>query len=90
MRSILRFKTLTRCAVGSRLGHPSQWLPSGSEGDIAYRGPGHMLGHLGQPELTAELFIADGFSPSGDLGVMDTDGYVRVPAGRKTSSFEVA
>jgi acyl-CoA synthetase (AMP-forming)/AMP-acid ligase II len=53
-------------------------LPNGSEGDIAYRGPGHMLGYLGQPELTAELFTADGFSLSGDLGVMDTDGYVRV------------
>jgi acyl-CoA synthetase (AMP-forming)/AMP-acid ligase II len=55
-----------------------QSLPSGSEGDIAYRGPGHMLGYLGQPELTAELFTADGFSLSGDLGAMDADGYVRV------------
>lgn len=53
-------------------------LPPGHEGDIAYRGPGHMLAYLGQPELTAELFTDQGFSRSGDLGVMTEDGYVRV------------
>jgi len=53
-------------------------VPAGSEGDIAYRGPTHMLGYLGRPDETAELFTPDGYSRSGDLGVMDADGYVRV------------
>lgn len=53
-------------------------LPPGAEGDIAYRGPSHMIEYLGNPEETAALFTADGFSRSGDLGVMTDDGYVRV------------
>ena len=52
--------------------------PRGEEGDIAYRGPSHMLGYLNRPEDTAELFTPGGFSRSGDLGRMDADGYVRV------------
>ncbi len=53
-------------------------VPRGSEGDIAYRGPSHMIEYLNRPEDTAELFTPEGFSRSGDLGVMDADGYVRV------------
>jgi cyclohexanecarboxylate-CoA ligase len=53
-------------------------LPRGTEGDVAYRGPSHMIEYLGNPEETAALFTPDGFSRSGDLGVMDEDGYVRV------------
>ncbi|SNT12224.1 AMP-binding protein [Rhodococcoides kyotonense] len=53
-------------------------LPRGTEGDIAYRGPSHMIEYLNRPEDTAELFTPEGFSRSGDLGVMDDDGFVRV------------
>jgi cyclohexanecarboxylate-CoA ligase len=53
-------------------------LPRGQEGDIAYRGAMNLLEYISQPEATAEMFTADGFSKSGDLGVMDADGYVRV------------
>ncbi len=53
-------------------------VPRGAEGDIAYRGPSHMVEYLNRPVDTAELFTADGFSCSGDLGVMDDMGYVRV------------
>lgn len=61
--------------VVDELGAP---VPAGEEGDIAYRGPSHMLGYLNRPEETAELFTPAGFSRSGDLGRMDADGYVRV------------
>jgi cyclohexanecarboxylate-CoA ligase len=50
----------------------------GQEGDIAYRGAMHMLEYLGNEAETAALFTPDGFSMSGDLGVMDDDGFVRV------------
>jgi cyclohexanecarboxylate-CoA ligase len=53
-------------------------VPRGQEGDIAYRGPMHMLEYIGNPAETAALFTPEGFSRSGDLGVMDADGYVRV------------
>jgi acyl-CoA synthetase (AMP-forming)/AMP-acid ligase II len=53
-------------------------VPVGEEGDIAYKGPSHMLGYLGRPAETAELYTPAGFSRSGDLGRSDADGYVRV------------
>jgi cyclohexanecarboxylate-CoA ligase len=53
-------------------------VPRGTEGDIAFRGASNLLGYIGQPAATAEMFTADGFSKSGDLGVMDAGGYVRV------------
>jgi acyl-CoA synthetase len=53
-------------------------VPRGTEGDVAYRGPSHMIEYLGNPEETAALFTPAGLSRSGDLGVMDGDGYVRV------------
>jgi cyclohexanecarboxylate-CoA ligase len=53
-------------------------VPRGEEGDIAFRGPSHMLEYFNDPEQTALLFTEDGFSRSGDLGRMTEDGYVRV------------
>jgi acyl-CoA synthetase (AMP-forming)/AMP-acid ligase II len=53
-------------------------VPRGAEGDIAYRGPAHMIEYLANPEETAALFTTGGFSRSGDLGKMTADGYVRV------------
>ena len=53
-------------------------VPRGTEGDIAYWGPSHMIGYLGDQAETEALFTPDGLSRSGDLGVMDADGYIRV------------
>jgi acyl-coenzyme A synthetase/AMP-(fatty) acid ligase len=53
-------------------------VPRGTEGDIAYRGPAHMIEYLANPTETVALFTKEGFSKSGDLGVMTEDGYVRV------------
>ncbi|MGW1026772.1 AMP-binding protein [Streptomyces sp. NPDC002577] len=53
-------------------------VPRGQEGDIAYRGAMNSLEYINQPEETAAMYTADGFSRSGDLGTMDEDGYVRV------------
>jgi cyclohexanecarboxylate-CoA ligase len=53
-------------------------VPRGSEGDIAYRGAMNCLEYVEQPEETAANYVDDGFHRSGDLGVMDQDGYVRV------------
>jgi acyl-CoA synthetase (AMP-forming)/AMP-acid ligase II len=58
--------------------HDGKEVPRGVEGDIAYRGPAHMIEYLANPAETAALFTKDGFSKSGDLGKMTDEGYVRV------------
>ncbi|HIG40347.1 MAG: AMP-binding protein [bacterium] len=58
-------------------GHGAMQQP-GVEGDLCYRGPGHMVKYFRQSELTAELFTEDGFSRSGDLGTINEAGYLRV------------
>ncbi|MFZ0227428.1 MAG: cyclohexanecarboxylate-CoA ligase, partial [Mycobacterium sp.] len=58
--------------------HNGNEVPRGVEGDIAYRGPAHMVEYLANPAETAALFTKDGFSKSGDLGKMTDDDYVRV------------
>lgn len=54
-------------------------LPPGVEGEIctreAFPGSQHMKGYYKKPELTAET-IKDGWLHSGDLGLMNEDGYV--------------
>jgi acyl-CoA synthetase (AMP-forming)/AMP-acid ligase II len=60
------------------LGPGDEILPPGQEGEIAFRGSMVFLGYVGEPEKTAESFTADGYSKSGDLGVLDADGYLRV------------
>ena len=53
-------------------------VAQGEQGDIAYKGPMHMLEYINNADETRKLFTPDGHSRSGDLGVMDPDGYVRV------------
>ena len=53
------------------------------EGEEASRGPNVFLGYLGDPELTSSVLDADGWYYSGDLCVMDTEGYIRI-TGRLT------
>lgn len=50
----------------------------GVEGDIAYKGPSHMLGYWHNEPETEALFTPEGYSRSGDLGFMNEEGYVRV------------
>jgi cyclohexanecarboxylate-CoA ligase/acyl-CoA synthetase len=53
-------------------------LPAGAEGDVVQRGPGVMLGYWNDPERTAATFDAQGWCHSGDLGRLDSDGYLRI------------
>ena len=50
----------------------------GSAGEIAVRGPQVMAGYWQRPEETAKVMTADGFFRTGDIGVMDERGYVRI------------
>jgi fatty-acyl-CoA synthase len=53
-------------------------VPIGEPGDICARGYAVMKGYWGDPQRTAETVDEDGWLHSGDLGVMDGEGYVKV------------
>ncbi len=49
----------------------------GEMGEVAARGDNVMMGYYGEPEQTAAFFkTGDGWGLSGDIGVMDSDGYI--------------
>ncbi|WP_333619737.1 AMP-binding protein [Dietzia sp.] len=52
-------------------------LPIGEAGEMCTRGYSVMLGYWGQPEKTAEA-VVDGWMHTGDIAVMDAEGYVQV------------
>jgi acyl-CoA synthetase (AMP-forming)/AMP-acid ligase II len=52
--------------------------PIGASGEICIKGPQVMVGYYNQPEETAAAFTADGFMRTGDIGVMDEQGYVKI------------
>jgi fatty-acyl-CoA synthase len=53
-------------------------VPRGATGELCTAGYGVMLGYWDDPEKTAEAIDADGFMHTGDLAVMDQDGYLRI------------
>ena len=50
----------------------------GQAGEIAIRGPQVMAGYWNRADETAKVMTADGFFKSGDVGVMDANGYVKI------------
>jgi fatty-acyl-CoA synthase len=52
-------------------------VPRGEIGEIVHRSPQVMLGYYNDPERTAEAF-RNGWFHSGDLGIMDEEGYLYV------------
>ncbi|PAT43066.1 long-chain-fatty-acid--CoA ligase [Vandammella animalimorsus] len=53
-------------------------VPLGTPGEIAIKGPQVMQGYWQRPDETAKVMTADGFFRSGDIGVMNEQGYVRI------------
>lgn len=53
-------------------------LPQGESGEICIRGPNVMTGYYNQPAENALAFTADGFMRTGDIGIMDAQGYTRI------------
>jgi long-chain acyl-CoA synthetase len=51
-------------------------LPPGEQGELCLAGPNVMPGYWNRPEETAEVLGADGFLHTGDVGIMDAEGYV--------------
>jgi len=53
-------------------------LPLGETGEICIKGPNVMSGYYEQPEETSRAFTPDGFMRTGDVGVMDMQGFTRI------------
>ncbi|MDP2037909.1 MAG: AMP-binding protein [Ignavibacteria bacterium] len=67
-------------------GKPMLWMQvkidepdtKNGEGEILIKGPNVMKGYYKDPEKTEAVFTKDGWFKSGDLGVLDTDGYLYI------------
>jgi len=53
-------------------------VPRGPPGELCTRGYSVMLGYWGEPERTAEVIDAARYMHTGDLAVMDDEGYIDV------------
>jgi acyl-CoA synthetase (AMP-forming)/AMP-acid ligase II len=53
-------------------------LQQGESGEICIRGPNVMVGYYKQEEETRKAFTSDGFMRTGDVGIMDEEGYFRI------------
>ena len=62
--------------------------PAGDVGEILFRGPAVMKEYLDDPETTAKTLSADGWLRSGDLGMLDDAGRLRI-VGRLKDMFIV-
>jgi long-chain acyl-CoA synthetase len=55
-----------------------QEVALGQSGEIAIKGPQVMAGYWQRPDETAQVMTADGYLKSGDMGVMDEQGFIRL------------
>ena len=53
-------------------------VPIGEPGEICVAGPLIMQGYLNKPEKTKEAIDADGYMHTGDVGIMDEDGFIQI------------
>ena len=68
-------------------------VPAGERGEICARGPQVMVGYWNRPDETAQVMTPDGFFRTGDIGVMDDQGRVKIVDRKKdmisVSGFKV-
>ncbi len=58
-------------------------LPPGQVGELLVRGESIMKGYFGHPEATSEVIDKDGWYASGDLALIDGNGYLQIKGRKK-------
>ena len=58
------------------LDDPARRVPNGERGELVVRGPNVMRGYWQRPADTDAVTTPDGWLRTGDVGIMDADGYV--------------
>jgi long-chain acyl-CoA synthetase len=80
----------TDISIRDEQGHEQ---PLGEQGEVCARGPQVMAGYWRRPDETAQAMTADGFFRTGDIGVMDSQGRVKIVDRKKdmisVSGFKV-
>ena len=70
-----------------------QDVPVGTSGEICIKGPNVMQGYYNKPEENAKTFTADGYMRTGDIGIMNSDGFTHIVDRKKdmiiVSGFKV-
>lgn len=80
----------TECKVIDEQG---KTLPDGEEGELCVRGPQVMKGYWDQPEETEKSIDPEGWFKTGDMAVIQADGYIKIVDRKKdminVSGFKV-
>lgn len=80
----------TNCKVIDEAGNA---LPSGEAGELCVQGPQVMKGYWQRPDATAEVMDADGWFKTGDIAIIQSDGYIKIVDRKKdminVSGFKV-
>jgi acyl-CoA synthetase (AMP-forming)/AMP-acid ligase II len=74
--------TTSGCAIADVevkcVNHDNQEVPAGEPGEILVRGYNITQGYFKNPEATQEAIDIDGWLHTGDIGILDTNGYIKI------------
>ncbi|HON79422.1 MAG TPA: long-chain fatty acid--CoA ligase [Spirochaetota bacterium] len=62
---------------------PEVELKIAEDGEVLAKSPGVMTGYYNKPEQTKEVFTSDGWFKTGDIGIIDNEGYLKITDRKK-------